>query len=349
MVLAAKSNGWEHSVTPAVVSTPAALAIALKTAGAGAIILLSPGQWKPVSIADVRTPGVITIRSQDPAHPAIIPELTVKQSEGLDLTDLTLATELRNLPGSNVAEAPFKVLNSRRINLRRLSVHGTMDGNPRDDVHGLQISDSEHVSVSDSEFQQLYVALIDYRNIYLEISNNRFHDIRDDGIDNAGSSYVTVSGNHFTDFYPIHIGGAGDHPDAIQFWTANTNAPAHDLTITGNTFERGRGLWIQGVFVTDQAGLPYERVTITRNTIIGGMYNGIMVQGCDGLTIADNTVQPYSDRSSWIRVEKCDNVTVSHNRAGDYLYKGNGRLTGERNEKISSIPSPFGAPPSDNP
>jgi hypothetical protein len=321
-------------MTPVVVSTSAGLVAALKGATGGAVILLAPGPWTPVVISDVKIAGTVTISSQDPARPAVLPGLVIQRSEGLNLTAFTLATELFHPIDERSVPMPFKILNSRRIRLDGLNIHGTLDGNPQNDVNGLLISDSDQISVAHCEFQQFFNALTEYRNTNLTISSNKFHDIRDDGIDNAGSSNVTISDNHFSDFYPVNVGPKGDHPDAIQFWTSNTKEPAHDIVITGNTFERGRGSWIQGIFVTDQIGLPYQRVTITHNSISGGMTNGIMAAGCTDLTIADNKVQPYPDMMSWIRVEKCSSAKISHNRAGKYILKDNDALEDNHNDSV---------------
>ena len=101
-------------MTPVIVSTPAGLLAALKAATAGAVILLSPGRWDPVVIYGFKTPGVITIRSEDPAHPAILPSIMVKQAEGLTFSHLTLATELYNAPTSTQAANSVRISNVKR-------------------------------------------------------------------------------------------------------------------------------------------------------------------------------------------------------------------------------------------
>ena len=329
-------------MTPIVAATPQSLIAALKAASAGAVILLAPGKWDPVLIFRFQSPGEVTVRSQDPAHPAILSALTINESEGLKFTDLTLATELYNAPTSYQAPAPFRIIRSKRISLEGLSVHGTLDDNPQDDVNGVWVTDSVEITIRNCEFQQLFNALTELRNDRVVIADNNFHDIRNDGIDNGGTSDIKVTGNHFTDFYPVGaVGSTGDHADAIQFWTTNTKTPAHDIEITHNSFVRGHGSWIQGVFVTDQVGIPFQRVTITDNTIEGGEYNGVMVQGCNGLTIHGNTVRPYADMMSWIRVEQCTNAIVKGNRAGSYVYKRNGDLDGDRNDQLSAMSPPF--------
>jgi len=328
-----------------VVANPAALLAALKSAVAGGVILLAPGQWPAVTIYQYHAPGggVVTIQSQYAAHPAVFPAFDISQSSGLTISDVTFATALYNPPTSKQAPTPFVVYSSQRIVLTGLSVHGTLDNNPQDDVNCLGLEGDDQVSLLNSEFQQCLDAVTERFNTHLTISGNSIHDIRNDGIDNGGSSWVTISHNSFTNFYPVgEVGVTGDHADAIQFWTQDTTAPAHDIAISDNTFIRGDGHWIQGVFVTDQVGLPFERVTITGNVIDGGQYNGIMVYGCSGLTVGGNTVQPYSDLVSWIRVDQCAAATVVDNKAGAYLYATDTGLTQAGNVVISAI-TPRGA------
>ena len=329
------------------VSNPAALLAALKSAVSGGVILLAPGPWPAVAIYDYHAPagGVVSIQSQNPLNPAALPALTINISSGLSFSNLTFATTAANPVSNTRAPTPFVIYSSQRITLSRLSVHGTLDNNPQDDVNCLRFQGSDQVSVLNSEFQQCYNAITELNNTHVTISGNSIHDIRNDGIDNGGSSDVTISGNHFTNFHPYGaVGSTGDHADAIQFWTTNTAAPAHDIAITGNSFVRGTGHWIQGIFVTDGLGLLYQRLTITGNVILGGEYNGIAVGGCSGATIGGNTVQPYLDMPSWILVDQCLGAGVTDNRAGAYYFTNDVGLSQTSNAVLASIAAPGQSP-----
>jgi Ca2+-binding RTX toxin-like protein len=212
---------------------------------------------------------------------------------------------------------PFQVKSSSSdVHFDHLNVHGSLDGNPQNDVQGMLVRDSSNISVTNSEFQQLWNAL-DHLNIdHLTVSGNTFHDLRTDGIRGGGSSDVTVSGNTFHDFHPI----VGDHADAIQFWTTNTTASAHDIIVTGNLSYRGSGEVAQGVFLRDEVGnLPFGNVTIAGNAIIGGMYNGIAVIGGQNIAIHDNQVTGFTDMNSWIRLDNVSNATLANNAAHTLL------------------------------
>ena len=162
--------------------------------------------------------------------------------------------------------------------------------------------------------QQLNTAIAFLDNDHLQISGNSFHDLALDGVHGGGCSYVTISGNAFTDFYAPD----GAHPDAIQIWTTNTTTAAHDIVITDNLITRGDGVPMQGIFVTDQVGLAYKNVTISGNMLVGTRYHGITVLDGQDVTITNNTVASYPDMISWIRLENVDGATVDHNSAARF-------------------------------
>jgi hypothetical protein len=324
-------------MSPMVVSTPAGLMAALKKADTEAVILLSQGPWPTFDISGVTPPGTVTIRSQDANHPAILSALTISGSENLSFQDVKFLSSIAVLENSNYAPSPFKILNCKNISLNHVSVQGRAGGEAKSSSNGLLISRSSHIQITHSQFHQLYNGILEDHNTDIVIVENEFYDIRVDGIDNAGSSYVTISSNQFSDFHPQIKGTAGDHPDAIQFWTQGTTEVAHDINISDNIINRGHGYPIQGVFVTDQVRLPYKHLTIAHNTITGTMYNGIMVSGCEDSKVLGNIVQPYNDITSWIRVQYCNAVTVTENQAASFPFKGNISLVESKNKPIGPI------------
>lgn len=292
------------------VSTTAGLLTALKTAKAGDTISLAAGNYASVDIRNINIAGNVTIQSANGSKPAVLTDLTVRDSKGLTFSNLELSAGAKE-------DYPFKVLNSSAVTLDRLNVHGTLDDNPQNDRALVMIRESRNVTVSNSEFQQAFNAVSHINNDGLKIVGNDFHDIRTDGIRGGGASNLLISGNYFTDFYPI----AGDHPDAIQLWTDNTSVAAKNITITNNVVVRGEGSPMQGIFLRDSGReLPFENVTITGNTMIGSMYNGISVESGKNLSIQNNKVVGMADQKSWIRLTAVTDATVANNAATDYIY-----------------------------
>jgi parallel beta-helix repeat protein len=305
------------------VSNSQGLLSALKQAKDGDVILLEAGNYSDVVLKGLKFSDV-TVQSKDAGRPAVLQDLLVRDSSGLTFRGLEFNVDPAKPLNS------FQVMKSSDIHFDRLHVHGTLNGNPADDKVGLMIRESKDVSITNSEFQQLWHAVSFLDNQKLVITGNKFHDLRTDGIRGGGTSDVLISKNSFTDFYPAD----GDHPDAIQFWTTNTTTAASNIVITDNLVTRGNGGIMQGIFLRDQVGtLPFENVTIANNLVVGGMYNGISVQGSSNLKIENNTVVALPGMKSWIRVDNSDVVLSSGNESLLYVYNNAKRLTEIGNQK----------------
>ena len=274
----------------------------------GDVILLDPGTYSGVSIQNIIKTGNVTISSLDPSQPAVLTDLIVKNCQGLTFSQLEMFA---------TTDMPFQVLASSRINLDQIDVHGTLNNDPTDDVRAMIVRSSSYVNVTNSYFHEVSDALSHTNDQNITFSGNRFDLIRDNGISGGGSSFVTLSGNVFTSF--DHIGAV--HPDAIQFWTSNTNAAATDITITGNVFDRGTGVAVQGIFLQDEIGnLPYQRVNIADNVIVGAIYNGIAVRGAVDATLSNNIVIGEEDQISWISLYNVAAATLAGNISANWSF-----------------------------
>ena len=286
-----------------VASNTAELLKYIAAAKAGDRILLNAGTYSGVLVQNALKSGTVTITSADPGHPAVLTDLTLKNCSNLALTNVEMAT---------TKDVAFQVLSSSNIVLDRLDVHGTLNGSSSDDVRGMLVRDSSYVTVSNSHFHELTDALTHVNAQYSTFTGNTFDIIRDNGIAGGGSSHLTISNNSFTDF--DHVGAI--HPDAIQIWTANTTTVATDIAITGNTFTRGKGTAIQGIWISDDVGtLPFQNVTVTNNVIVGAMFNGIVVAGARDATMTGNVVIGATDQASWIGVRNVGSASMSDNIA----------------------------------
>ena len=316
------------------VSSAGELNAALTFAQSGDTIQLAAGTYSGVVVNGLHFDHNVTITSVDPANRAIITDLSVSGSNGLSFSNLEL---LVNGVGG---DTPFKVTSSQDIHFDQLNVHGSLDGNPQNDLTAILIRSSSDVSVTNSEFQQLHHALEHLDDTGLTFVGNAFHDLRTDAIRGGGSSNVLVASNTFRDFFPV----AGDHGDAIQFWTTNTTASAHDITVADNLFIRGTGGVAQGVFMRDEVGgLPFIHVTISNNTIIGGMFNGITVAGGQDVTIDHNLVAGFTDMKSWIRLDNVSGATLTSNSANQFLTSNNDSNIVVSNDTVIPLVSDQGA------
>jgi Ca2+-binding RTX toxin-like protein len=292
------------------VDSAAALNAALKVAHSGDVIQLASGTYSGVLANNLHFATGVTVTEAQGAN-AVLTSLTVKASSGLTFSGLEFYAD----PAG--AQNPFAVCaGSSDIHFDHVSVHGSLDGNPQNDVQGMIVRDSNNVSITNSEFQQLWTGLSHANMQGLTVAGNTFHDIRQDDVHGGGSSFVTITGNSLSSFYPV----AGDHSDAIQFWTSGATVSAHDITISDNLIQRGGGAAAQGVFMSDASGaMPYVNLHVTGNWIIGGLYNGIALSGATSPVISGNYVQGFTDTKSWIRLEYVTGGQVTGDSANSYV------------------------------
>ena len=304
--------GSAAAAAPVVVANTNALNLALLTAKGGETFLLAAGTFEPIRINSVHFTSAVTIAPANAARSPILRGITITNSEGLNFRGLKIQ------PDQPKTDA-ISIRGGAKIAFSKMDVRGILQTDAASAGNVALVRDSSNISFTDSEFQQANDGIAHLNVTKLTISRNVFHDIREDGVRGGGSSFVTVTGNTFRDFHPQGVvGGSGDHADAIQFWTSNTTASAHDITVTDNLFVRGSGLFIQGVFLRDEATtLPYQRVTISRNLIAGGMFNGVFLDHGDDVTVTDNVIAGFPDRESFIRLTRITKGVVTGNAANE--------------------------------
>lgn len=275
------------------VGTTTGLIAAAKAAVSGDIIKLASGSYSSVLLKYINPTGNITITSADPLNPAVFTDLNLSNSSNITLSNVVFQTPANSLVWYN-----FQVLYSSNINLTQILADGP-GMTPIQDTTGLIVRWSNGVHISDSEFRNLVNGIVFLDNTNISVADSYFHDMRRDGIDSGGNSKVAFTNNFFTNFHP----NAVDHPDAIQFWTANTTTVASDILVSGNVIVRGAsGSPIQGIFIKDEVGtLDYQGVTITNNLVLGGHYNGINLDGVASGVVSGNQVLEFAGHSSFIR------------------------------------------------
>jgi pectate lyase len=303
------------------VDSTASLIAAMNVAQGGDTILLAPGTYSNLGFkAPPAYASAVTITSADPANMAVITDFTLVRMSNLTFSRVELATldhPDKISPGGSNYWA-FKISKSNEIHFSQVKFHGSLDGNAGNDVQGLQVRDSTNVSVTNSEFQQLERALAIGQTDNVNVIGNSAFNLRSDGFNFAEVGNINVSGNTFRNFTPTSV----DHPDAIQFWTSGTKTPSHDILISGNVIMKGDGAYTQGIFLRDQIGtLPYERLTISDNLIVGTGYNGIRIQGVKDLTLTGNELVSFKgDNKTFLLVQGGDGVVATGNRAAQISF-----------------------------
>jgi hypothetical protein len=298
------------------------LTSALQSVRDGDTILLAPGNYSVLRIAGKKFARGITVTSADAARPAVVGGVVVQESSHATLKNLEVTLDPRTHLGVNIGGADG-------VRLEALDIH-SVSGR---DCIGVNMRNSKNVTLYKSDIHDVGVGIQHLDDEHISIASNKIHDLDGDGIKGGGSSYVAITGNQMTNF-TVH---PKDHPDAIQFWTVNTKTPTHDLIISNNVFVRGAGAPVQGIFLGNEADIPYQNVTVTGNAIVGGMYHGITIYGADGVRVSNNLVQGYSDMDSWIQLNHTTNSTLSGNSSTSYMYDNlaNEKLVKRDNRKLS--------------
>jgi hypothetical protein len=292
------------------VRTGEELARALRASRTGGKILLAPGYYGQQRIEGVQiADGQLVVASADPKRPAIIEFLNIRNSRGLTFRELEVGMEAGGGQG-------IRVTASANIRLENLDIHGVLDGDPTSDGTGVLFEKSTDVAIIGSKLHDLTSGVGHNSTNGLTISDNDFRLLRVDGIAGTDSNDVLISGNRFTDFYPL----PADHADVVQFWQTSGN-PTINITVTDNIFVRGAGAKVQGIFMTASTG-GYQNMVISGNAIVGGMYHGITVAKVSKLEISDNLVLGYQDLISWILVQDCSDAVLANNQSTAITVKG---------------------------
>lgn len=293
------------------VASTAQLMSALKTASAGDTILLREGDYSGVNIQGFKFNGTVTIKSADPDSPATITDLYVRNSNGLAFSDLKFAAN------STAKQFPFEVREASNISFDKSEFTGP-PGDAGHQVQAMIIRTSTNVSVTNSEFHNTWNALSHMDSNGVTITGNSFYNIREDGVRGGGTSNLVISNNKFTDFHPV----GDDHPDGIQLWTTNTTKAASNITISNNVIERGDGAIYQGIFIQDSSNqLNYQNLVVTKNLVVGSMWNGIYVHNVASGAVTENRVIGFTDQRNWISVQSTSGkVVVADNEANRFLF-----------------------------
>jgi hypothetical protein len=334
-----------------IVNDQAALTAALKAAKGGETFELAPGTYPQVSISARTFATPITITSVDPANPAIVQDIDVSKSSGVAFEFLVIGSPIKPGEAIGVNSAAVTVGSSKYVSFYRCHVHGSLDDDATNDRYGISCRNSSFLTIDSCTFEQLTRAALFGSCTDVVVSGSSFMHLRSDGCDFAACQRVTIDNNLFADYSPI----AGDHPDAIQFWTTGTVTPNTDIVIKNNMILFGGGVGAQGIFMRDEVGtLPYARVTIDNNLIyVVNGYNGMAVGNGTDITVTNNTVLSRSRDQYKIRISlgTIKGGVVSKNVA-DYLLTGT--LTGvvqegnlwleDKLDQIALIPTTMNGP-----
>ncbi len=146
----------------------------------------------------------------------------------------------------------------------------------------INIENSSHVTVSDTEISQFAKGVTFATSSDLLISGNEIHDLRTTPISGSVVSGLVITGNHTWDSNPWNFGGNGDHGDRIHIWTDKTTISG--VVISDNLLEQGGGAPMLGIYLDDNGkGLGFDNAVIIDNTLVDGEGQGVLLENVSGL------------------------------------------------------------------
>lgn len=299
------------------IANQAQLTAALSKAVGGETFSLAPGSYGAISLRGRDFTAPITIQSATASNMAKLSGIQITDSSNIALKALDVGramTAKEKDLGRMIA-----VIDAENVSLDGMKVHGTLDGNPGNDGWGMYVTESRNIRVTNSEFTELKRGMVFQRSSQLVVEDNHLHHLRSDGTNFSAVDTVLIKDNRYSDFFMK----GGDHPDAIQIWTAGQKRGSSNITITGNQIFQGAGSGLQGIFLRDEVGtMPFKNVRIDNNILYGNdMWQGIAVLHGSDVAITNNTVVSRNDDKEhfWIKVENVSGVAVERNVADQVI------------------------------
>jgi parallel beta-helix repeat protein len=312
------------------------IAAAIQAAKPGAVIELVGGDYGALNLRGLSgaVDAPITLRSADPANPAIMTGLNLREVSHLVLDGLLFDYTFRVEDSPSLR--PFQVFTTRDLVIENSTFDGDLADSDLPDQgayptgFGLAVRSSAQIRLENNEMRDFYRGFVIRDVVDLSVLNNDVHAIRMDGMNFAQVERVLIEGNTIHDFKRAL--NSIDHSDMIQFWTSQTERPSVDITIRNNVLNSGLGWYTQSIFMRNEmvdSGLAgkemfYRNIVIEGNVIVNAQAHGITVGEADGLTIRNNTIlhNPRSDakplkprlRTPQVRVSKdALNVQIVNN------------------------------------
>lgn len=306
---------------------------AISRAVGGDSIVLAPGRYGSVDIANKMLSSVVSIKAASSG--VFLTGISVKNSANLSFSGLDVGRSLT--PGEREYTTLSRVADSKNISFDRTSFHGSPDGTPSNDGRGLTVINTSGFSVKNSTFRELSDGLIVYTSDQVTIQSNRFDTIKADGIDSAGNSNVLIDGNQFANFKPA----ADTHGDAIQFFNSGQARGQSNIVISNNVIMEGSGAPIQGIYLGNPGAYGYFNVTLANNLVyMNGGYNGILAYGVTGLRLSGNSVlsNPSDKKVDWISLNDSRNIELTNNVADWIQLPNSTNVTQSGNIDLYKLP-----------
>lgn len=289
-----------------IVRNQSELDAALKNAKGGETIKLAAGTYTSLTVANRNFASNVTITSLDRANKANVTKLAISKTSNLTVLNLDVKTTLTSDVKQNF------IYDSNKVVLDGVAISGGT-GDPSQALGlGLQVRNATNITMRNSSIDHFIVGLGGQNIDGLVLQNNSFHDNRRDHTNFNEISNAKIDGNTFTNLFPV----GDEHPDAIQFWTANSVKANTNISITNNVIMQGAGGPSQGIFLGgENPALKYDNINISNNLVyVSGWSHGIAVNSGTNIVVDSNTVVSKVDNTDyWIMLNDVNGAKVTNN------------------------------------
>jgi hypothetical protein len=270
------------------VTTAGELMSALRAARSGDTVLLAPGAYGNINLDSIRFgTGMVSIRSADPKNRARFGQMRLGSASGLSISGIDAQSSLSpviSISGSNIRFAGNRIRGAN------------VNGDPWDDGQtGLWVRFASNIVIASNDLQDLRMAIWVQRATSVAIRHNDFTVLRE-GINVSGATRGDIDNNRFENFSPNY--GAGEHPDAIQFWNTNETTGVSHYRIRNNFLSFGHDGHVQGIFLrTEDRTIPHTQLEVSGNIYYGASFHGISLDAVNDTRIFGNIVMasPWAD------------------------------------------------------
>ena len=267
------------------VSSQAQLVSAIKNVRGGDTIALASGTYEGFSANNFSFSQKVTITSANPGAPAVINSFLLRGAGNVEFKNLKL-----DYNPSKSGDNPFWLEGARNVSLVNVDIEGHVASGFGKGV-GLRIKNSNGVTLRDSEIAEFRNGIFASGSTNVDLINNDFRGMSNDGMLLAGMVDMLIQGNDFRNMKsPSNI----KHKDMIQFMTGSGEPGSRDIVIRDNVIENKEVS--HGIFFTNSpynsgnAGAFHRNILIEDNLIRSNQVHGISVNHGDGVTIRDNVV-----------------------------------------------------------
>lgn len=276
--------------TPAITPCSGLLAALAKAKG-GETFSLPAGACNITSTIVANPAATVTITSTDPTHPAVLAYTAGGGAFMANSSNLAFAKLEMTTVGNPDKIYGFRMYGDTNISFVGVNVHGDAALAPGAQATAFYITPSAGVSFTGSTFHDMSLGISGGQIGGLTMTGNDFYNLSKGGVAIGQVSNLLFSGNKCHDFHIATL----VHSDCLQLFTAGSAAQSHDIVITNNDLERAAGDGFQGLFLGDEANLGYKNVTVTGNTVMGGMWDSIYLDEMVGALVVTN-----NKTASWL-------------------------------------------------